>query len=351
MDVTLFIPTMNRPDLLFRLIDYYDSLRFNGKIIIGDSSITEVFIKTASTLRYYVDRLDIEHYHFPGLRQGAAVLEMNKFLTTSYACLLGDDDFIIPTTINNCIEFLENNNDYIAVNGSGVCIASSSGDSSHISTASFYCQTIMEEVNASDRLLKHFENYSVSLFSVFRSEIWLKMFNNIPLPSELPQCCDNSFASELLPCCLSVVYGKIKQIDGLYLIRQVHDNRYLLPTWYSWITNEIWYSSYMYFRNQLAKAISIKDQISFVKAEDIVDLAFSIYLAKIIPNSTIKSNWLIDNIRKNPVLSRVIRNIRDLLYSKITSRGKISLSSLTNPSSPYYKDFVPVFNMVTGKSK
>lgn len=341
MDVSIIIPTMNRPKLLLRLIHYYGLLEFRGKILIGDSSNAEIFQKTASALENYKGCLDICHRHLPGRSVATAVMDMNEYLRTPYVCLAPDDDFIIPQTIAKCIQFLDSYPDYIAAHGVGAFITNSSGDSEIIDNAGYYRQTIIDDVTASTRLRNHLKNYSVNLFSVHRSEIWRKMFISTPTPSEWPQCCDKSFADELLPCCLSVVYGKIKQIDGLYLIRQVHEERYLLPTWFTWFSNENWRPSYLYFRNQLAQAISCEDRISISQAESIVDSSFSVYMrggAKV----AAPVHWFRKFARKSQAW-HALRQLR----VRLQPIRIICLSSLSSPSSPFYQDFLPVLNAVT----
>ena len=42
MNITLIVPTMNRPRLLLRLVYYYYSPGFGGKILIGDSPVEDI---------------------------------------------------------------------------------------------------------------------------------------------------------------------------------------------------------------------------------------------------------------------------------------------------------------------
>jgi glycosyltransferase domain-containing protein len=346
MDISIIIPTMNRPELLLRLVRYFDTLEFKGQILIGDSSRPEVFHAAASALDKYRGSLNLTHHHLPGRSVAAAVVEMNQYLSTRYVCLVADDDFIVPATTAKCIEFLNNHPDYVAAHGLGVLISSLSGDSSTIANAGYYPQTIMEEGTAATRLSRHLGSYSVTLFSVHRTEVWRKMFMNTPLPSKSPQYCDKTFTDELLQCCLSVVYGKVKQVDGLYLVRQVHDERYLLPTWFAWLNNERWHPSYLHFRTQLAQAIANEDCIPIPDAERIVDSAFATYLSWVVTNNAAKPNRLREHARSIPILRRAWQLMRELRV-KIQPAKIISLSSLLHTSSPYHQDFFPVFSAVT----
>lgn len=349
MEVSVIIPTMNRPKLLLRLIHYFDLLEFRAKILIGDSSSAENFQVMASALDNYRGRLNICHRHLPGRSVAAAVLAMNDYLTTPYACLIPDDDFLVPRTLANCIQFLDSHPDYVAAHGVGALISSSLGDSETIDGAGFYPLTTNDEATASARLSKHLASYSVSLFSVYRCETWRRMFINTPTPSEAPQSCDKSFADELLPCCLAVIYGRIKQIDGLYIVRQAHGDRYLLPTWFLWLTRVNWLPSYLYFRSYLAQALSIEDRIAISESENTVDRLFSIYLKRSIANKDQQLHWLRRFARKSLTLRSIWRTLNDV-RDRIQPGRRLSLACLMSQASPYHDDFVPIFNAVTGGS-
>jgi glycosyltransferase domain-containing protein len=348
MDVSIIIPTMNRPRLLLRLIRYYDGLRYSGKILIGDSSNPEIFQEVATALRKFSGRLDIAHHHLPGKSVAAAVMEMNGHVKTSYVCLVADDDFVVPSTTKRCIEFLDAHPDYVAAHGAGVLINSVAGNADTIADAGPYPQTVSEQSTASARLSQHLEAYSVTLFSVHRIEVWRKMFANTPLPSTAPQACDKTFTDELLQCCLSVVYGKVKEVDGLYLIRQVHDERYLLPTWFTWLNSERWYPSYAYFRTQLAQAMAVQDGISPENATNVVDTAFAAYLSWLVANATVRRNRLREVARRLALLRWMWRRLKRA-RARRRPATHVSLPVLLDEASPYHEDFLPVYTAVTNR--
>ena len=90
---------------------------------------------------------------------------------------------------------------------------------------------------------------------------------------------DKSF-TELLPSCMASIQGKVKQLDSLYLIRQAHDARYVLPGFMDWIANVDWPDSYEMFRQRLAMELVDQDGISMEKAERVVCDAFQSYIWK-----------------------------------------------------------------------
>ena len=47
------------------------------------------------------------------------------------------------------------------------------------------------------------------------------------------------------------------------------------------------------------------------------------------------------------ILRKIVNNVR-LVRSKFTAKkGELSLPALLNPSSPYHKDFIPIYNVIT----
>lgn len=346
MKLSIIIPTMNRPDLLLRLVKYYASLNFKGKILIGDSSREDVFQLAFQGIERLKNGLQITHTHLPGRSVGAAVMEMNLLIDTPYTCLVADDDFIVPSGAARCIAFLENHPDYSAAHGVGVLIGSTSGKSDEISGASPYPQTVREETSATDRIQAHLRSYFVSLFSVHRTALWCTMFRNIPVPAMSVGISDKTFADELLPCCLSVVLGKVGQVDSLYLVRQVHEQRYLLPDWFAWINNERWYGSYHYFRCQLANALRAQQGLSVEVADKVIDAAFHAYLCTLVGNSAVVSNR-VRTVARNYRLLRLLWSGLQIVREHMSGGKVISLRSLRRPSSPYFADFAPVFKAVT----
>ena len=345
MDFSLLIPTKNRPQLLLRLISYYHSLSFRGKIFIGDSSDTDTSAYIAKSLTTYSDILDCRYYHLPGKFTSEVLNILAGEVSTAYVGYVPDDDFLIPAGIESCMKFLNNHPDYIAAHGIGVIISSWSGDPREIESAGFYRQPIVEEATATHRVNKHFEHYSVGLFSVHRTEVWREIHRKTPNSSEHPEFSDKGFNDELLQCGLSAVYGKMKQLDQLYLVRQVHNTRNLLPTWFDWIVKENWHSSYIYFRNQLAHALADKDGIPLAQAEGIVEHAFYRYLKQTVEAHEISPSTLRKFARESPSLRSIWHVVRVLLGWMQPRR--VTLESLLNPVSPYNKDFLPVYCAVT----
>jgi glycosyltransferase domain-containing protein len=346
--ITLLIPTMNRPDFVIRLINYYRELRFEGGIYIADSSVAEDIVTVKSAAKALKDNIDTLYCECPGLNNAEAVNHLLDSVTTPYAVLLPDDDFLVPRALEECINFLENDADYSAAHGLGVMFSlKSTGAYGHLLWTDRYWQRPIEDESGVRRLVNHLENYFVTLFSVHRTGHMKAMYRNTSALA------DKTFATELLPCCRSVIYGKVKELDCIYLARQVHDRRTVLPDLYDWVTSSDWLSSYEIFRDCLVNALVRQDGISVEEAREVVKKAFWSYLAK-----GLTHKWQVrygkkgnrpgyywrEVARRVPGLLSVAHKLRSATSG---SGSEMSLPVLLHPSSSYHADFMPIYRVVS----
>lgn len=107
--ITVIIPTHERHHVLRRAINYYSQLNVN--IIIADSSN-----------QAFSDELPInfKYLHCPDSFMGDKVYSALCEVDTDYSCLCADDDFLSESGLNEGLEFLKNNPDYVSVQGSFV---------------------------------------------------------------------------------------------------------------------------------------------------------------------------------------------------------------------------------------
>ncbi|MHB8163391.1 MAG: TIGR00180 family glycosyltransferase [Methanoregula sp.] len=334
--ITLIIPTMNRSDFLIRLLRYYAEMDFQGWICIGDSSNKEHLDRTKKVIESLQGKLNIIYEEYPELKAAECLNRLVSLVSTPYAALDADDDFLIPSALTKCVDFLERNPDYAATHGKGV-ILELGNDGAHgpVVNCEFYSQPILESESASKRLDDHMSNYRVTLLSVHKTESLQKMFQ------DLHSLKDNPFG-ELLSCSISVILGKSKELDCLYLVRQNHTQRYISSDIYDWITYPLWQPSYIVFRDTLAQFLALQDKISVPEAQDVVKSAFWKYLAFFINPKLGTENRLIFWKQVMNTLPGARNSWRFL-----TSFSGFSLSALLRSSSPYYADFIPVYNALT----
>jgi glycosyltransferase domain-containing protein len=267
------VPTMNRSGFLIRLLRYFHEQGFKGWILIGDSSNPEEAGLSRAVIESLKSDLHILYLECPELNAIKTVEKLVAMVQTPYVAYIGDDDFLVPAGMEKCIEFLDQNPDYGAAHGyaRGFKLKTRSRKAKMVTTG-VYPQRAIEKETASERLMELLIDYSVMIFSVHRTEIWKIMWK------DLNRIEDVSFAAEILPCCLSVVSGKVKSLNCLYLLRQSHNQIYQLPGFYDWITAPSWNPSYQIFLKSVAEQIAVKDGIFLSEAELAVRKAFHYYL-------------------------------------------------------------------------
>ena len=113
MKVAILIPTINRPEFVKRTVLYYDSLKSNHQIYIGDASDAEISRSTLSFLKG-INNVCVKYFHWKGLRiaQTLGKLAEEASAESNYCAFQGDDDYFIQSSLTECAEFLSKNPDY-----------------------------------------------------------------------------------------------------------------------------------------------------------------------------------------------------------------------------------------------
>lgn len=107
---TLIVLTHNRHPYLERLLTYYSWHNFPFKILVLDSSVSDV---ESEKLKELISAKQVSYKKF-----SSEVLFENKifkglkFVETEYSALLGVDDYLVPNGIEDCVNFLDSNKDY-----------------------------------------------------------------------------------------------------------------------------------------------------------------------------------------------------------------------------------------------
>ena len=348
MNVTLLTPTKNRSEFVNRLLSYYLALAFEGYICIGDSSEGEELLRTRKIVENHQNDLHIIYGEYPGLSNSSCIAKMLDVVPTDYAALLPDDDFLVPEGLSNCTSFLDQHHDYVAAHGVGIVLSLETGQiQGSVARVGPYKLRPIEAETGAQRVRDHLSDYSVLLFSVHRIDTWRAMYRNVP---SVP---DPAFADELLPTSCAVALGKIKQLDGLYLVRQVHSDQYRHLGVFEWIINPHWRPSYEVFRDSVMEELVRQEGTAKQEAGEAIKEAFWAYMLRALNRS-----WSVQyppdqrGIRSSarraarsvPFLRRAWGQVRSLLHREASA---VSLPALLRRSSPYHDDFMPVYRALT----
>jgi glycosyltransferase domain-containing protein len=201
--VTLAIPTHNRHRYLRRVLDYFAGQGI--RVVVGDSSETP-FPEAAN--------YEIQYWHLPGMSLNAKWATMARRIESEYSVFCPDDDFIAPSGISRCVEFLDARPEYSSAQG--VVIHFYNGRSVRWFVP-FGPQGEMD-INGDDpltRVRQLFSNYMYLVYSVHRTDSIRTAFElNNQLPSE------NGALSQFLVDVACVAHGRSKTLPVFYAARE-----------------------------------------------------------------------------------------------------------------------------------
>lgn len=355
--ITIIVPTINRSDFVLRLLRYYTDNRFSGCILLGDSSNDLHAARIQVAVRELRNRLSVTYVDCRGLNDRLTLARLARAVATPYVVYMGDDDILIPSGLQRCIEFLEVHRDYVAANGTAMAVQlSNSGAHGGIVSLHPYPQPDLEAGTARERLQTLLAQYRVSLFSVHRAETWRAMWRHAEMVE------DRTFGAELLPCCLSAVLGKIRHLDCLYLIRQSHDQIYHLPGFFEWIATPVWCPSFQAFLTRLAIEIASDEgePVGTVTAW-VHELFLQSYLARLFPapQSRYPANRALRLVLRlipgGATLWQTLKRVPGTrpawrLMSAVFARQsmrKMSLRRVLLHVAPHGEEFLPVYRAIT----
>lgn len=241
-------------------------------------------------------------------------------VNTPYVVICAEDDFILLDALAPCLEFLDSHRDYSVVRGYGKwivphddtrrlypseviwngiveCVDSLADHPDYYrQDGSFtieltpsqkefrnppllykidpYYQRAVELDRAENRLKDHLNSYSTTFYSVHRCEELKKN-----LQSARTETKDVRFG-ELFPSCLSVIQGKMKNLDLLYMVREWSpvSTGTTSVTMFDLITGNDYGERYARFRSSLVKELALCASISEEDANRVINEAFLQYL-------------------------------------------------------------------------
>jgi glycosyltransferase domain-containing protein len=287
----LIIPTHNRPHWFGRLLLYYRQVGLNIPIVVADSSQGEPLEKNRAFIESAGSTLRITHRTFdPSLGFSGKVLPTLADCDSEYVVFCGDDDFMPPSGIAACVEFLRTHPDYAAAHGQTVMFqfpedAEQRTDPRKGMRCLPYRQRSIEMDDPAVRLLDHLVNYTPTFYSVQRRKVMLA-----DLEKNAKATRDFRFG-ELLPSCLTVVHGKVKKLDNVvFNVRQEHKTSFNLleSSFESLLSLPDFSERYMQFREVLTEELArVTGQPASAHTEQ-VDDAFWGYVGTVLNRSYIR---------------------------------------------------------------
>ena len=109
--VGIIIPTKNRFDFLIRQLLYYSSVGSLHTVYIGDASDgpeREAFERQI----YSIKNIKIKFFHWPDKNDRQTIAGLARLVSEDYCAFVGDDDFLVPNSLNKAAAFLASNPEY-----------------------------------------------------------------------------------------------------------------------------------------------------------------------------------------------------------------------------------------------
>ena len=354
--VTILVPTYNRYRFLKRLVRYYASTGFPAQLRLLDSSD---YPEEDGELQHLIStNAHISQYRFPPETHPVTKQHLGlQNVSTPFVVVWADDDFLVPWSVLDGVRFLLKSPDHSIVHGQGGVFRKGLAGELFVGS---YRQLSYTNGLASDRLVSFLSNYSVTVYSVHRTN---DLRTNMEMVEE--QGLRYRWA-ELCLGSLSAIRGKIHKFDRLYLLKQVHGS---MDSWrgndhagdffdhyIDWLMGSDWGNAYLRFRNALANELVLVDGISLDSAIQTVQQAFWAYAAYGLLNNY-SSRYLKKSVGTRARIRNAVKRVpfAKQFWHNTLSRfpwggGRFSLQALNRASSPYYKDFSSIYRSVLDES-
>lgn len=351
--LTIIIPTMNRSDFVVRLLEYYALQKFPHSIFVGDSSEASHHSVIQREVGRLSPRLKATLFDCRGLNNYEVMQNLLEKVNTPYASYLADDDFLVPETLKECIAFMEKNPDYAAACGKALLFKLKQlGPHGNFEASSCYPAFSREVESNAERLKNHLSEYTSSFHAVCRTALLRRAVASAALLQKGTDRGDKTWWTathfgELLASCSLIVQGKLKVLQTLHYVRQVHDQRHHFPQWFDLLTSPNWYSCFQIFKTHLTEDLE-KQGLDSHEAGLAVQKAFQFYLetGAIVSrrNQARRENrWkegVRSSLKKIPLAKAAWRQIRSI-------KEEMALENLVRPSSPHHQRFMPIYSLVT----
>jgi len=271
--ISLLIPAYNRPRCLQQQIDYYNFEKTDFEIIIGDSSAEENK-KQNRGIALKFPGLKIKYLEYP--EQTEPYRKFSDMLAQAkgeYSVFCGDDDFLVPGGVEKCADFLEKNKDFSVAHGYYIAFWLKEG---RFFWETRYPEESLVSENPKERLFEHLSKYVLPTFyGVHRTQPFKEAYKEL-----LDSKADTVIFGEMVPSLISVICGKTKTLEVMYMARQVGPRQDHRPTPIEYMKQGRYEKEYAKFRNCLARKLSEKTGEEFGSSQKIIDRATAIYLKR-----------------------------------------------------------------------
>jgi glycosyltransferase domain-containing protein len=271
--LTVVLITYNRHNYLERTIDYWKDINVNLLILDGS--------KESYNINYLSKTIKakINYIHHPHSLNSRLKYVLG-LIKTEYVLLASDDEYFLPSGINDCINYLEKNPDYIS------CIGRTIAFNININKLVYWPEYVdMEgyEVDSNNpfmRMYSHMGEYTCNtIFSVVRAEKW-KVAINVITSYNFNVYSIQEYQFENIIS----FFGKSKVINSLMWLRNQEN-----PSLYNNTQIELFYKWWKLKKYKSQRHVFIETQVKHIS--DYIECNHEKLRNAIILSYNIFSNW------------------------------------------------------------
>lgn len=284
-EITILIPTRNRPDYVKRCVNHFYSMNDENLrvcIILLDGSDEEIKEKN----KKYITQLDANLIKYISYQSDTLPFERladaSRKVETEFCCTCADDDFFLKDGIIKAIDILKNNNEVGSVVGQ--MLRFNEGNLQQFYRGQgFNFDSIMEK-DPIMRLYNFFgENELLQLvWLIYRTESLVEVLDNIDLKAL------NGEFQEILWFFNVVVVDKVAKIDEVLILREIANNdntmKFIKANFYDLMVDGSFNNQYIKFKENLkaflTRKIKSSEMFDKVQTDKHIDNIFSLYLKR-----------------------------------------------------------------------
>jgi glycosyltransferase domain-containing protein len=174
-DLTLIVPTYNRPQLLAALLEYLETEKLDCRVLVLDSSSPDV--QAANRNRMLTGcGLDAEFLEFPDLDPTEKWRQGLQRVSTPFCAFCADDDLVIVEGVRQCLDVLRTSPTTSVVQGHSFTFLPRPEGDIELNNIVYFRPTI-DDRTPLRRLCKLFEQYQAPSYGLFRTPALRRIFD------------------------------------------------------------------------------------------------------------------------------------------------------------------------------
>lgn len=303
----IIIPTKNRLEFVIRQLEYYEKFKSHHTVYIGDSSSKTLYEELVHQINRARYSFPVFTFSIPELGAEMGMKFLASKVSEDYCAFCGDDDFLVPDAIDDCIKVLIENKKARIAQGEGI-VFTIENDTAYgrLNSLNYNIRNTHIVANSgAERLLTISKNFIPAQFSVHRTKEFLHDIN------EFDRIKDRCY-TELLSNYMALINGDSIKIEKLYLIRQDHFNRNFQLDALDWLLSENWVNASKIFLDTLTNNLIQTSPISNEEAQTVAHQALSNYVSGFLKkkkNNHLSTNpqFLMRIVNRFPNLKRFLK--------------------------------------------